>query len=94
MSATRLRLRVSPKASSNRLVGWHGEALKLRVTAAPERGKANEAVIGLLAEALEVPRQAITIAQGETAQDKIVEIAALEMDEIKRRIEASLRAAT
>ncbi|WP_411887554.1 DUF167 domain-containing protein [Hydrocarboniphaga effusa] len=90
MSATRLRLRVSPKASSNRLVGWHGEALKLRVTAAPERGKANDAVIGLLAEALDVPRQSITLVHGETAQDKIVEIAALDDGEIKRRIAAWL----
>ncbi|EIT71509.1 MULTISPECIES: DUF167 domain-containing protein [Hydrocarboniphaga] len=90
MSATRLRLRVSPKASSNRLVGWHGEALKLRVTAAPERGKANDAVIGLLAEALDVPRQSITLVHGETAQDKIVEIAALDDGEIKRRITAWL----
>ena len=88
MSVTRLRLRVSPKAASNRLVGWHGEALKLRVTAAPERGKANDAVIALLAEALALPRQAITLVQGETAQDKIVEIAALEADEIRRRIDS------
>lgn len=88
MSVTRLRLRVSPKAASNRLVGWHGEALKLRVTAAPERGKANDAVIALLAEALALPRQAITLVQGETAQDKIVEIAALETDEIRRRIDS------
>ena len=88
MSVTRLRLRVSPKASSNRLVGWHGEALKLRVTAAPERGKANDAVIALLAEALALPRQAIALVQGETAQDKIVEIAALDEDEIRRRIDS------
>ena len=90
MSAARLRLRVSPKASMNRLVGWHGEALKLRVTAAPERGKANEAVIALLADALDLPRQAITLVQGETAQDKIVEIAALDEDEIKRRIDSRI----
>lgn len=88
MSVTRLRLRVSPKAASNRLVGWHGEALKLRVTAAPERGKANDAVIALLAEALALPRQAIALVQGETAQDKIVEIAALDEDEIRRRIDS------
>jgi uncharacterized protein (TIGR00251 family) len=88
MSVTRLRLRVSPKAASNRLVGWHGEALKLRVTAAPERGKANDAVIALLAEALALPRQAMTLVQGETAQDKIVEIAVLDEDEIRRRIDS------
>lgn len=90
MSAARLRLRVSPKASSNRLVGWHGEALKLRVTAAPERGKANDAVIALLAEALELPRQAITLVHGETAQDKIVEITVLDEDEIRRRIDSRI----
>jgi len=52
---TRLRLRVSPKAKRNAVQGLRGDALKMSVTAAPERGRANDAVIALLAEALDLP---------------------------------------
>ena len=47
---TRLRVRVSPGAGRTALVGRHGDAWKVRVTEAPERGRANEAVLRLLAE--------------------------------------------
>ncbi|MBV8062463.1 MAG: DUF167 domain-containing protein, partial [Nevskia sp.] len=49
-----LELKVSPKASRNAITGFLGEALKVAVTAAPERGKANEAAEELLAKALDL----------------------------------------
>lgn len=52
----RLRIKVVPKSSRNRIAGWIGEALKVCVTAAPERGKANAAVQEVLAEAWPFPR--------------------------------------
>ncbi|HLY07891.1 MAG TPA: DUF167 domain-containing protein [Planctomycetota bacterium] len=70
----RLRLKVVPKASADRLAGWIGERLKIQVTAAPERGKANAAVIALLAKALGVGRSAVRITVGETSPLKTVEI--------------------
>ncbi len=70
----RLRLRVAPKAARARIMGEHGGALKLAVTEAPERGKANAAVIELLARELRVSKREIAIVSGETAQDKVVEI--------------------
>jgi uncharacterized protein (TIGR00251 family) len=71
----RLRLRVAPKAARSRIMGVHGGALKVAVTEAPERGRANAAVIELLARALGVPKKNIAIVSGETAQDKVIEIA-------------------
>lgn len=72
---TRLRLRVKPGARKTAIVGIHGGALKVSVAAAPEKGKANRAVVKLLAEALGLPPSAVTITSGETSQDKAAEIA-------------------
>ena len=72
---TRLRLRVKPGARKTAIVGVHGGALKVAVAAAPEKGKANRAVVKLLAEVLDLPASAVTIAAGETSQDKVAEIA-------------------
>jgi hypothetical protein len=72
---TRLRLRVKPGARKTAIVGVHGGALKLAVAAAPEKGKANRAVIKLLAETFGLPASAVTITAGESSQDKVAEIA-------------------
>ncbi len=72
---TRLRLRVKPGARKTAIVGVHGGALKVAVAAAPEKGRANRAVVKLLAEALELPSSAVTITAGESSQDKVAEIA-------------------
>jgi uncharacterized protein (TIGR00251 family) len=69
-----LHLKVVPKSSRNRIVGWVGDRLKIQVSAAPERGKANEAVLEVLAEALEIPPRAIRLTTGATSPLKTVEI--------------------
>lgn len=83
---TRLRLRVSPGAARAAVVGRHGDAWKVRVAAAPERGKANAAVLTLIADTLAVPRSAVTLVSGGGSRDKIVELAGIEPDEIERRL--------
>ena len=83
---TRVRLRVSPGAARAAVLGRHCEAWKVRVAAAPERGKANEAVLELLAEALAVPRANVTLVSGGASRDKIVELAGIAPDEIERRL--------
>jgi uncharacterized protein len=85
-ASTRLRLRVSPGAASTTLVGRHGDAWKLRVTAAPEGGKANEAVLQLLAERLDVPRANLTLVSGHAARDKIVELSGIDAAEAEQRL--------
>ena len=68
-----LSLKVVPKASRDRVVGWVGDRLKVQVTAAPEKGKANAAVVEVLAEALDLPKSALRIVSGETSPLKTVE---------------------
>lgn len=71
----RLDIKVTPKASADRVQGWTedeqgGRVLKIMVTAPPEDGKANKAVIALLAKRLKLPKSAIELASGETARRK------------------------
>ncbi|MFW6050827.1 MAG: DUF167 domain-containing protein [Myxococcota bacterium] len=83
----RLEIKVSPKAARTAVAGWHGNALKIAVTAAPERGKANRAVLDLLARALGVPRSTLRIARGGASPHKLVEIEGLDDATVKRRLD-------
>jgi uncharacterized protein (TIGR00251 family) len=85
-ASTRLLLRVSPGAGRAGIVGRHGEAWKVRVTAPPEHGRANEAVLGLLADALALPRAAVSLVSGHGARDKVVELTGLEPELVERRL--------
>ena len=84
----RLILRVAPGARRPGIVGRHGNGWKVRVSAAAERGRANEEVIGLLAETLGVRRPAVRVVAGATGRDKIVELAGLTREEIETRLAA------
>jgi uncharacterized protein len=84
--STRLRLRVSPGARSAEVVGRHGEAWKIRVAAPAEAGRANEAVVRLLADALALPRDAVRLVSGHGARDKIVQLAGLDSTQVERRL--------
>jgi uncharacterized protein len=73
----RIVVRLTPKASRGGIDGWADAAdgkrvLKARVSAPPEGGKANAALIAMLAKALDVPPSAIAVARGETARIKHV----------------------
>jgi uncharacterized protein len=87
--STRLRLRVSPGANSGRVVGRHGEGWKVRVVAPAEGGRANEAVVRLLAETLSLSRDAVTLVSGHGARDKIVELTGLDSNQIERRLSSA-----
>ena len=84
--STRLRLRVSPGARRTHVVGRHGDAWKVRVAVPPEGGRANEAVVRLVAETLSLPRDAVTLVSGHGARDKIIQLAGLDQTEIERRL--------
>jgi uncharacterized protein len=82
----RLRLKIVPKASRDSISGWQGEVLKVRVTAAPERGKANRAVMALLASALAVSRRRIQLIAGTSSEYKTVAVEGLSESEARARL--------
>jgi uncharacterized protein (TIGR00251 family) len=88
--STRLQLRVSPGADRARVVGRHGDAWKVRVTAMPERGKANEAAAQLLAETLGLSRRDVAIVSGHGARDKVAEVMGIDPDETERRLSCAV----
>jgi uncharacterized protein (TIGR00251 family) len=67
-------------------VGRHGAAWKVRVAAAPEDGKANAAVVRLLADALGMPARDVEIVSGHASRDKTVALAGIDLDETERRL--------
>ena len=85
-ATTRLRLRVSPGSGRAEIVGRHGDAWKVRVTAPPEHGRANDAVLRLLADTLSIPREAVAIVSGHSGRDKIVELTGVGPGLIERRL--------
>jgi uncharacterized protein (TIGR00251 family) len=87
--ATRLQLRVSPGAARSAVVGRHGPAWKVRVAAPPEDGKANAAVVRLLADTLDVSPRAVAIVSGHASRDKTVTLQGIDQDETDRRLESA-----
>jgi uncharacterized protein len=79
-------VRVQPRARKNTIVGEIGNALKLALTAPPVKGRANDACIDFLAEFLKVPRSSVTIAAGKTSRNKVVRVAGMSADELRRRL--------
>ena len=89
MTSTRLRLRVQPGARTSGVVGRHGDGWKLRVTAAPEQGRATEAVLALLADTLGLVRDDVSLVSGGASRDKIVEVAGIPPEETDRRLSSA-----
>ena len=79
-------IKVHPRAKKNAITGELGEALKLALTAPPADGRANEACIEFFANLLDVPRPSVTIASGETSRRKVIRVAGLSADEVRRRL--------
>ena len=69
-----LAVRVTPRAARNAVIR-DGDSLRVTVTTVPEGGKANAAVIKLLAKALGLPKSRLELVRGETARDKLFRIA-------------------
>ena len=86
MVGTRLRLRVAPGSRRPGVAGKHGDAWKVRVAQPPEDGRANDAVVVLLAEALGLPRSAVSIVSGHSGRDKIVALDGIDRAEADRRL--------
>lgn len=82
----RFTVRVQPRASRTEIVGVHGDAIKVRLTAPPVDGAANDALLEFLANVLCVTRGAVRILSGEKSRTKVVEVVGVERDDICRLV--------
>ena len=82
----RIHLKVVPGSSRDEISGWLGDSLKVRVRAPVEGGKANAAVMKVLARGLGVPLQALEIVTGAASARKVIEVDTLSEDEVRQRL--------
>jgi uncharacterized protein (TIGR00251 family) len=85
-----LAIKVVPGASRDRVVGRYGDALKVQVRAAPEAGKANAAVVDLLAAFLGIKSDAVQIVHGHGQPRKVLQIEGIDQAELDERIALKL----
>lgn len=86
----RLRLKAVPGASRDQIAGVLGDRIKVRISAAPEGGKANKAICKLFAKALKIKPANIEIIAGHTNPEKTIQIDAIEPDRIAELLELDL----
>lgn len=70
----KIKIKVTPRAKANKIIGWQGDALRVRLTAPPVDGKANEALIKFLAGEWKISQSSVKILKGESGREKLVEI--------------------
>ncbi len=80
-----ISVKVVPRSSKNS-IEWEQGNLKVRLTAPPVDGAANEALVALLAERLGLPKRSISIVRGTTGRQKMVEISGISMENMKQKL--------
>jgi hypothetical protein len=86
MDAFMLQVRLTPRAAQDKIAGWEGDVLRVRVTAPPVEGRANEALLRLLARTLDVPASHLRLARGQTQRNKVVAVEGLSEEEVRARL--------
>lgn len=82
MACCRLEIKAVPNAPRSEVVGWLGEALKVKINAPPVEGRANEALCAFLAERLGLPKRSVQLDRGASSRKKIVMIEGLAHGEV------------
>ncbi len=90
MAEYRLSIRLTPKASRDQVVSWEEDVLRVRVAAPPVEGRANQALLRLLARALDVPQSRLTLVVGQTQRNKVVAVEGLTEEEARARLAAAI----
>jgi uncharacterized protein (TIGR00251 family) len=85
-----LHVRAQPGARRNAITGIHAGALKIAVTAAPEKGKANAAIVSVLCDQLNLSPTQVAVIAGETSRHKKLLIIGISNDELQQRIAGKL----
>ena len=78
---------MQPGASENQVVGYQRGVLRLRVTAPPQEGRANQAVISMLAAVLGIAKSRVRIVRGHASRKKLVSVESLTTEEVQQRLE-------
>ncbi len=86
-SVTRIAVKVSAGAARTVIRGWQDQCLRVHLVTAPERGKANATLIALLAQALGLPKSAISIVRGEHSARKTLTVSGLSETEVIARLD-------
>ena len=81
--AALLPVRVLPRGRHNEVLGWREDTLRVRVTAPPAGGRANEAVIDLLARTFGVPRSSVALVKGAASRDKLFRVGRRSLDQLR-----------
>jgi uncharacterized protein len=87
---TTIRVHVIPSAKIDKVVGEHGEAIKIKLRAPAVEGKANTALRRFLAEKLIIPQRAIVLEHGEKSRDKVIRVEDLNDEEVRWRLLGTL----
>jgi len=83
-----LTLHIQPGAKKTETAGLHGDALKIRLAALPVDGKANEALIKFIAEALKLPKSAVNLKSGQTSRRKVLEVQGATTEAVARFVQS------
>jgi Uncharacterized conserved protein len=83
---TILPFHIVPNSKQNKVVGQHGEAIKIKLRAPALEGKANAALRALLAEELKIPKRNIVLERGQQSRDKLIRIEGLSKEDVQCRL--------
>ena len=86
MESFLLRVRLTPRAGRSQIDDWDGDLLRVRVAAPPVEGKANDALLRLLAEALGVPPSRLRLVRGRTSREKVVAVEGVSGEDVRARL--------
>ena len=85
-TSTRLRIRVTPRASQNEVVGFSDDVLYVKVAALPDRGKANRELIDYLSRILDIKKSSLHLLKGHTSRNKVIAVDGLSLVDIIARV--------
>ena len=86
LASCTLAIKAVPNAPRSAVVGWLGEALKVKVHAPALEGRANDELCEFLANALALPRRAVTVLQGDKSRQKVLHVAGLTLAEVRLKL--------
>ena len=85
-TGVKFKVRARPRASRDKVGGEHNGALAVAVTAPPAEGKANVAIVKLLAKALGVSKSAVEIIGGPASRDKLIAVDGITVEDARKRL--------